>query len=425
MKKTHRPPATLVLATALVATKRGRLYIREVTPPPGPSAQDTAGQGDGGAGAFKLPAGVRLGQPLTEEVLKLLSDNLVTGVSNATRDTLLGEPDAQAVKRIPVGSSVAHSLDDNTRGHMLNWLKCAKLDKPARFSGESGEHAERGRRLRGFLREVKRYLLITDLEKSCWGLVAAHFLEGAALDVWELELDALLETEGLTAVTWDKFESCLTEQYASLMPAREARATYDALVQRGSVADYVIAFRQSLRELAGTQFHPAGSALLDFIKGLKHVVRDYVQDNAPEGWYQSVEQAYLKAQNYEYNKQAAVRVVDPQRGSHSQSNSSPARKSRPNSDSSKHSKGNKQPDATAGKRTASTEPKKASKRPKPAKAKAGPDDNEWAARIEAGKCPACGLTGHKFKVKGELQCPNLKNAAPHSTITDAKPNPHF
>ena len=64
------------------------------------------------------------------------------------------------------------------------------------------------------------------------------------------------------------FESCLTEHNASLMPAREARATYDALVQSESVADYVTAFRQSLRELTGTQFHPAGSALLDFIKGL-------------------------------------------------------------------------------------------------------------------------------------------------------------
>ena len=149
---------------------------------------------------------------------------------------------------------------------MLSWVRTAKLDKPAKFSGKSSEHAERSRRLRGFLREVQRYLLITGLEKGYWGLVAAHFLEGAALDVWELELDALQAEGGLTAVTWEKFESCLTEQYASLMPAREARTVYDGLFQEGFVADYVTAFRQSLRELSGTVFHPGGSALFDFIK---------------------------------------------------------------------------------------------------------------------------------------------------------------
>ena len=186
---------------------KGKGIASVAVPHPEPSRQGTptgAGQGGNGAGAFKLPAGVELGQPLTQEVLQLLVDNVSTGVQNATRDTLLGETNPQVAKRIPVGSSAGHSLDVGTRGHLLTWLKSAKLDKPAKFSGSSGEHAERNKRLRGFLREVKRYLLITDLEKSCWGLVAAHFLEGAALDVWELELDALLEKGGPTAVTGDK-----------------------------------------------------------------------------------------------------------------------------------------------------------------------------------------------------------------------------
>ena len=65
------------------------------------------------------------------------SDDFATGVGKASRDTLLGESHAQAVKRMPVGASVAHSLDDNTRGHMLKWLKCAKLDKPAFVFGKS------------------------------------------------------------------------------------------------------------------------------------------------------------------------------------------------------------------------------------------------------------------------------------------------
>ena len=55
---------------------------------------------------------MELGQPLTVEVLKLLSDDFATGVGKATRDTLLGDSNAQAVKRIAVRSSVAYSLDD-------------------------------------------------------------------------------------------------------------------------------------------------------------------------------------------------------------------------------------------------------------------------------------------------------------------------
>ena len=94
--------------------------------------------------------------------------------------------------------------------------------------GVAGQHAERSRRLRGFLREVQRYLLIAGLEKGCWGLVAAHFLEGAALDVWELEL------------------------------ARH--------VQPFSGKFHVTTFRQSMRELTGTVFHPGGSALFERAK---------------------------------------------------------------------------------------------------------------------------------------------------------------
>ena len=146
-----------------------------------------------------------------------------------------------------------------------------------------------------------------------------------------------------------------------------------------------------------------------------------MQGSAPEGWYQSVEQAYRKAQNWEYNKQAAVRVVDPQRGtSHSQRNSSsPVQKSTP--EHSKHGKGNNKPSAAAGKRTASNEPRQGSAKKKRTQ---GVDDAEWAARVAAGKCPACGLPGHAYKNKGQLECPNLKNGAPHATITSAKPNPN-
>ena len=291
-------------------------------------------------------------------------------------------------EQVPVGPSAALSPSDNTRRHVLSWLNTAKLDKPAKFSGESGEHAERSRRLRGFLPGMQRYLLVTGLKKDCWGLVGAHFLEGAALDVWELELDTLQEKGGLIAVTWGKFESCLTGQFASLMPAREARSPYDQLTQQGSVADYVTAFRQSLRELTGSHFNPGGSALFDFIKGPKPAVCTHVQDSAREGWYQSVEQAFCKAQDWEYNKQAAVEMAHLQRsGSHRQRNSSPSRQLDRSTDSnsknsqshcstdscsesgqlysssesdSEHSKGDKQPSSVSDKRRASNQPQQGS-----------------------------------------------------------------
>ena len=56
----------------------------------------------------------------------------------------------------------------------------------------------------------------------------------------------------------------------------------------------------------------------------------------------------------------------------------------------------------------------------------GPTDVDFKARIElsleAGKCGACGMAGHRYKNEaGEKTCPNLRNPAPHATITKAVP----
>ena len=107
-------------------------------------------------------------------------------------------------------------------------------------------------------------------------------------------------------MTWSKFESCQTEHYGSLMPEREARAKYDALEHEDTVSNFVSAFRQCIRELSGTVYRPGGSAVIDFLRKLKEPVRMYVQDNAPDGWYQEFSQLYKKVPNWEYNKQAAV-----------------------------------------------------------------------------------------------------------------------
>ena len=79
-------------------------------------------------------------------------------------------------------SSLAYLSHDNTGGHGSSVICLTSLP---RLVGS----LERSKYLPGFLREVKRYLLITDLDNSCWGIVAAHSFGSAAVDVWELELD--------------------------------------------------------------------------------------------------------------------------------------------------------------------------------------------------------------------------------------------
>jgi len=324
---------------------------------------------------------------------------------------------------------VAGQHDNSTRGHLLEWLKRAKIERPTAFDGESKDASENSRRLRSFLREVQRFLQVIGLEESCRGIAAAHFLKGSALLVWELELDDIVNEGGLSAVTWSKFESCMTEQYSSLMPEREARTKYDTLVHKDSVATFVRDFRQCMRELSGTNFHNAGSAMLDFLKKLKAPVRKYVQDSAPDGWYQNTTQLYKKALNWEYNKQAAVVVDQDQQQSTSQGTELAGRF-------------DKRRRSAAGKRTERytyDQPQKFWTNAPPAKkgkkgggkgdnkapgsgVSQGPSNTEFQARKEAGKCGACGMPGHTYKNEaGEKTCPNLRNPAPHATITKAIP----
>ena len=80
-----------------------------------------------------------------------------------------------------------------------------------------------------------------------------------------------------------------------------------------SINAVVRAFRLKviIRELQGTHLNVAGgSAMVDFIEKLKPAVRQYVQDNAPKGWFQDVKQAYAKALNYELNGRAELQCDD-------------------------------------------------------------------------------------------------------------------
>ncbi len=292
--------------------------------------------------------------------------------------------------------------------------------------------SENGKRLHSFLRELQCFLQLTGLEKSCWGIAAAHFLKGAALDIWELELELLLY-DGVDAITWDKFVSCMTEHFASLMPAREARAKYDRLTQTGSVANFLTEFRLCIRELTGTPFYPSGNAIIDVMTKFKAEVRTYVQDNVPDGWYTDVSQIYAKALNWEYNRQAAVQVDQRDRQTSTFQADASARQPRHNANAHNANRRNRQRRgfANAGRTTPSTvRPEHPREQGPAAKRRKVSHDTEVAkeerdARRAAGKCPCCGLAGHVYKKDNKLVCPNLRNAAPHATISTAKPNSNF
>lgn len=79
-----------------------------------------------------------------------------------------------------------------------------------------------------------------------------------------------------------------------------------------------------------------------------------------------------------------------------------------------HGKGDKQPNAAAGNRIASNEPKQGSKKRKDAEV----PDAEWQEGIAVGKCSACGVPEHRLKFKGNLHEMRL-------TLKRVKPTTHY
>ena len=142
--------------------------------------------GDRESGEFASPpasadGGPRAGQRAGSGSSDLMWESMFA----AMQATRVGEHyDVNSAVRAPV------SLEERESRAVDKWLTKCKIDKPNRFSGESagcGEH------VKSFLSEVKRYFAVTGLPVSSWGVMSAHFLKGAALLSWELELLCLLK----------------------------------------------------------------------------------------------------------------------------------------------------------------------------------------------------------------------------------------
>ena len=246
------------------------------------------------------------GRSSTDRELSLLLQNLHKAIDATSKGAPF--PVSSAVHTtLPFGGgvpSVASPVSDPAV-KFDKWLNRARLDKPTKFDGESGEG---GDRVKAFLSELQRYFAVTDLPFVSWGAVTPHFLEKSALLMWELEFQGIIVAHGPSAVTWSMFEKFMHDQYGQLQPACETRAAYEELRQSDfdSVSSFIRAFRIKERELLGTAYHPGGGAIFDFIRKLTPAVRKYVQDNAPEEWWTDVSQVYKKALNYELNRRAAV-----------------------------------------------------------------------------------------------------------------------
>ena len=267
-------------------------------------------------------------------------------------------------------------------------LSRVKLALPEKWNGERGKGRDHD--VRHFLRSVKRYLQLSLLPERLWGSYATSFLSGKALDLWELEFEDLERAEGLQAVTWSRFEQFMLKTYETLLPVNEARERYDKLRHTGSVEDFVRNMRHSVRELEGTVLHPGGSVIVDFLAKLKPDVRGFVENNAPEGWWTSVNQLYQKALLYEMNQRAAVAV----RGGADTAVPSVLGKRPADGNGGKAAQKKQKPanaatdDAQKGRKRETFIPKK-----------------EWLARKAAKRCLRCGQEGHHA-----AECKNEKTA---------------
>ena len=95
-------------------------------------------------------------------VAKFLKNRSATAMGTAQRDTLLG---AEPGSKISPPDASTSQLEESTRGHMYDWLKRAKLERPTPFDGESKDASQNSKRWRSFLRAVQRFLIVTGLMK--------------------------------------------------------------------------------------------------------------------------------------------------------------------------------------------------------------------------------------------------------------------
>ena len=83
---------------------------------------------------------------------------------------------------------------------------------------------------------------------------------------------------------------------------RASRAKYEALKHTGSVQEYIRELPKFRHEISSTPLATAeGDVMSRFLKNLKPTFKAYLENNAPEGWYQDAKSVFDKALHYEVN----------------------------------------------------------------------------------------------------------------------------
>ena len=103
---------------------------------------------------------------------------------------------------------------------------------PSKFTGKDSSV-----NVRLWMKQLLRYFKLKSAKPSDYGKLAVSFLEGIALQIWEVELNDLeLQSK---PVTWETFQEVLVTFFGSQTPARDMRIKYNKCVQVSSVAEYV------------------------------------------------------------------------------------------------------------------------------------------------------------------------------------------
>lgn len=150
-----------------------------------------------------------------------------------------------------------------------------------------------------WLRTLQRYFQDMNQPLAMYGRLAGHWLPGNALSLLECELNDPSDS-GLSP-TWDmiKKQWFLITARSSLLRSKEPGI--------GNVLNlgdsWIIELRVIIQTLKATDFAPSPMHIAEhFINGLKADVRNYVEDNAPQGWRTDPEPLYGKANQYEVNQ---------------------------------------------------------------------------------------------------------------------------
>ena len=113
---------------------------------------------------------------------------------------------------------------------------------PSKFTGKNSSVD-----VRLWMKQLLRYFKLKSAKPSDYGKLAGSFLEGIALQIWEVELNDLeLQSK---PVTWETFQEVLVTFFGSQTPARDMRIKYNKCVQVSSVAEYVKSLKSTVQLL--------------------------------------------------------------------------------------------------------------------------------------------------------------------------------